>query len=173
MLPNGLLSKTGLRKLGGLGEIESLARKVSRCHLLPSQSSLEGESNGQVDKEKHLRFGDCLRHKDNLESRFSQMQTGRKLASAQPGRGLGQGSAQTFRVWRSPGPPPCFKPRHCLGAWTQSQANLMKTRLCLASGKKNVMDFWKMYLMKEMNLVEEMLTLNGEREGLANPWLDR
>lgn len=50
----------------------------------------------------------------------------------------------------------------------------MKTRLCLASRKKKkVMDFWKMYLMKEMNAVEEVLTLNGEKEGLVNPQVDR
>lgn len=49
----------------------------------------------------------------------------------------------------------------------------MKTRLCLASGKKNVMDFCKMYLMKEMNAVEEVLPLNGEKEVLANPPVDR
>lgn len=49
----------------------------------------------------------------------------------------------------------------------------MKTRLCLASGKKKVMDFWKMYLMKEMNAIEEVLTLNGEKEVLVNPQVDR
>lgn len=49
----------------------------------------------------------------------------------------------------------------------------MKIRLCLVLGKKNVMDFWKMYLMKEMNLVEEMFIFNGEREGFVNFWFDR
>lgn len=49
----------------------------------------------------------------------------------------------------------------------------MKTRLCLASGKKKVTDFWKMYLMKEMSAVEEVLTPNAENEGLANPQADR
>lgn len=39
--------------------------------------------------------------------------------------------------------------------------------------KKKVMDFWKMYLMKEMNAVEEVLTLHGEKEVLVNPRVDR
>lgn len=40
-------------------------------------------------------------------------------------------------------------------------------------GKKNVMDFWEIYLMKEMSVVEEVLTLNGEKEVLVNPPVDR
>lgn len=54
MLPSGLLSKAGIRKLG-LGEMKSLAGTVSRWHL-SGQAGLEGESNAQVDEEKDLRF---------------------------------------------------------------------------------------------------------------------
>lgn len=86
--------------------------------------------------------------------------------SEQPGRGLGQGSAQTFRVWRSPFFLPVSNPGTAWGLDTE-QANLMKTRLRLAS-EKNVMDFWKMYLMKEMNTVQEVLTLHGERKVLIS-----
>lgn len=39
--------------------------------------------------------------------------------------------------------------------------------------KKIVTDFWKMYLMKEMSAVKEVLTLNAEKEVLANPLADR
>ena len=42
----------------------------------------------------------------------------------------------------------------------------MKTRLRMSGlrEKKKVMDFfWKMYLMKEMSAIEEVLTLNGEK----------
>lgn len=38
---------------GELGEVKSLARKVSRWHL-SGQAGLEGESNAQVDEEKDL-----------------------------------------------------------------------------------------------------------------------
>lgn len=42
----------------------------------------------------------------------------------------------------------------------------MKTRLCLAS-EKNVVDFWKMYLMKEMNTAEEALAFTVQKEVLV------
>lgn len=56
----------------------------------------------------------------------------------------GQGLAQIFRAWRKPGPRPCCRLRHGPGAWMRSQANLMKTRLGLAS-KIVIMNFWEMY----------------------------
>lgn len=56
----------------------------------------------------------------------------------------GQGLAQSFRAWRKPGPLPCCRLRYGPGAWMRSQANLMKTRLGLAS-KRVIMNFWEMY----------------------------
>lgn len=44
----------------------------------------------------------------------------------------------------------------------------MKTRLCLASKKKNVVDFWKMYLMKEMNTEEEVLAVTVQKKVLVS-----
>lgn len=107
------------------------------------------------------------------------MQTGRKLASERPGRSsltrlVHQDSAQSFVVWRHSGPLFCGRRGPGPGAWMQSQADLMKTRLGLAS-EGTILEVWECAKGREnvLKAVEEKLTSNDVGGGSAwlSPWL--
>lgn len=148
--------------------MKSLAGTVSRWHL-SGQAGLEGESNAQVDEEKDLwgltrwqpRITDAPKYRQAGNQCLSSL--AEAWAKVQP-RPSGSGEAQASSLSQTEALP--------WGLDTEpGQLNENQTMSGLR--KKIVTDFWKMYLMKEMSAVKEVLTLNAEKEVLANPLADR